>query len=259
MEEGISFKINEKIKRELLKHDKEERYKIYDEDDYKTIEEVFDKRTLLKLYDIMNARVIDKLYGVIDAGKESRVYLAIKENNKFAVKIYLVYTTEFRRRREYIIGDVRFRSLKRSNRSMINLWARKEFINLNIAHNNNVSVPKPIYINDNILIMEFIGNEDRAPLLSEYKDLSKEHYEQVIIEMNKLYKARIIHADLSQFNIFVYNGKIILFDLGAGVELSHPKAEYFLIRDINNINRFFLKKGIEVYPSDEVLEKVKMI
>ena len=180
MEDDLSKKISKKITRDIYRHEREQRYRMHDKDERETIEEVFDKRTLLTLYSIMNRNIIDELHGVIDAGKESRVYLGIKGKKKLAVKIFLVSTAEFRNRLQYILGDPRFRVVKKGMRNLVNLWARKEFVNLNIAYNNKVLVPKPIYHKENILIMEFIGNDERAPILNEYANITSNHYEQVI-------------------------------------------------------------------------------
>lgn len=257
MEDDLSKKISKKIIRDIYRHEKEQRYRIHDKDERETVEEVFDKHTLLTLYDIMNRGIIDELHGVIDAGKESRVYLGIKDKQKLAVKIFLVSTAEFRKRLQYILGDPRFRVIKKGMRNLVNLWARKEFVNLRTAYNNNIPVPKPIYNKENILVMEFIGNDERAPTLNEYPNITNTHYEQVITIINKLYNANLVHADLSEFNIFIHNNKIILFDFGSAVEIAHPNADYFLTRDVSNINRFFSKKGINVYELEEVISKVK--
>ncbi|GIU71053.1 MAG: serine/threonine protein kinase [Candidatus Nitrosocaldaceae archaeon] len=259
MEEDISEKISKKLAKDIYRYEREQRYKIHDKDEKETIEEVFDKHTLLTLYKIINRGIIDQLYGVIDAGKESRVYLGIKGDQKLAVKIFLVSTAEFKKRLQYILGDPRFKSIKKGMRNLVNIWVRKEYVNLKTAYEHNVPVPKPIYHKDNILIMEFIGNDNRAPTLNECRDITNEHYEQVIDAIRLLYKAGLVHADLSEFNIFMHNDKIILFDFGSAVELAHPNSEYFLTRDINNINRFFSKHGINVYNIDDILKRVKSV
>jgi RIO kinase 1 len=73
-----------------------------------------------------------------------------------------------------------------------------------------------------------------------------------------LYKdARLVHADLSEYNIFKFKGKLMLFDFGSAVYNSHPHAEEFLVRDITNINRFFSKRDLDVLSLDDSLKLVK--
>jgi RIO kinase 1 len=50
---------------------------------------------------------------------------------------------------------------------------------------------------------------------------------------------------------------LIIFDFGSAVDIMHPNAEDFLIRDITNINRFFSKRHIDTFPLDESLKMVK--
>ena len=51
-------------------------------------------------------------------------------------------------------------------------------------------------------------------------------------------------------------GWLVVFDLGSGVDLRHPNAHEFLKRDINNIGRFFNKRGILVEDSDKIFEDI---
>ncbi|MGI0063610.1 MAG: RIO1 family regulatory kinase/ATPase, partial [Nitrosopumilaceae archaeon] len=48
----------------------------------------------------------------------------------------------------------------------------------------------------------------------------------------------------------------LLFDLGSAVDLRHPNANEFLKRDINNITKFFVKRGLTVANPVDVLLKV---
>jgi RIO kinase 1 len=49
---------------------------------------------------------------------------------------------------------------------------------------------------------------------------------------------------------------LVLFDLGSAVDLRHPNAQEFLKRDINNITRFFSKRGIAVNDPTKVLKEM---
>ena len=49
---------------------------------------------------------------------------------------------------------------------------------------------------------------------------------------------------------------LVLFDLGSAVDLRHPNTREFLKRDINNITRFFSKRGIPVDDPQKVLEEI---
>lgn len=255
----VDSKAVERALRRLQRYDRESRILVKRSEDYSVLEEVFDRPTLLTLHRLMNSRVFKYLNGVVSAGKEARVYWGVREDGSdVAVKIYLTVSAEFRRRLQYIVGDPRFSRVRRDIRSLVNLWARKEYRNLKDAHQAGVPCPKPFVIERNVLVMEFVGEEGRsAPLLIE-TDVDRQDYETVLSEMQRLYqKARLVHADLSEYNIFKYRGRLILFDFSSAVDLAHPHAEEFLIRDITNINRFFGRREIEALPLEDVLKRVK--
>ncbi len=252
-------KIDKKILSRLIRIDREQRIKRKDESLIKVKEEVFDAKTLLTLYSLMNARYLSHLNGVVASGKESRIYWGIAmDGSSVAVKIYLVATAEFRHRLEYIVGDPRFKRVKKGMSNIVTLWARKEFKNLHRAYNASVRVPRPIHVKGNILLMEFIGDDGiPAPTLNHCK-ASREHYIQVIDSIKRLYiDAELVHADLSEYNIFLHNDSIVIFDFGSAVDIRHPNAHLFLERDIANVNRFFSKQGIEVYEPSSIINEIE--
>ena len=59
-----------------------------------------------------------------------------------------------------------------------------------------------------------------------------------------------------EYNIFKTENGLLLFDLGSAVDLRHPNANEFLNRDINNITKFFVKRGLTVANPVDVLLKV---
>lgn len=228
------------------------------------MEEVFDKLTLMTIYDLMNAGTIVEFYGVISAGKESRIYLAKCSMGLSAVKIYLIKTAEFKKTRmAYVVHDPRFKRIPGDFREFIYLWAKREYGNLKRAYEAGVPVPKPYFVKNNVLGMQFLGKDGiRYPTLEEV-ELEPEDYKmiypKVLESMRKLYEdAELIHADLSQFNIFVTEDLSIYFiDLSQAVYRTHPLADVFLERDVRNVNNFFMKNGVETLPLDEAIRYIK--
>jgi RIO kinase 1 len=205
--------------------------------------------------------VIDELHGVLSAGKEARVYLGKnKEGKELAVKIYLTSSAEFRKGMfKYIEGDYRFKGVKHDTRSLIFTWAQKEFRNLEQAFRAKVRVPKPIVVKNNVLVMEFIGeNGVSAPSIKEQSPGSPEKaYELLLTYLERLYrKAELVHGDLSEYNIMVWKGKPVIFDMSQSVPISHPLAEFLLRRDLTNLNKFFSRLGVRVLSVDEAYKQV---
>jgi RIO kinase 1 len=226
-----------------------------------TIEEVFDQATRMVIYQLLNSGILYEVHGVVNAGKEARVYWGKnKEGKDLAVKIYLTGSAEFKKGMlKYIEGDYRFKGVKHDTRSLIFTWAQKEFRNLEQASRAKVRVPNPIAVKNNVLVMEFIGkNGVNAPSLKEQAPSDPEAvYEVLLTYVERLYrKAELVHGDLSEYNIMMWKGKPVIFDVAQAVPTSHPMAEFFLRRDLTNLNRFFSRLDVKVLSVDETYKKV---
>jgi len=245
----------------LSKYERESRFLNKMSEDYKVFDDVFDTPTLLTINELRNDGMIQYIKSSLAAGKESKVYLAVAPDGSLrTVKIYLTVSAEFKRRMQYIAGDPRFSDIKRGSRSLIMAWARKEFKNMQTAHVSGVHVPLPIAVRKNVLIMEFVGDSEGnpTPALVNTEELTSDDYQQVIKQMTMLYqKAKLVHADLSEYNIFKTDHGIVLFDFGSAIDIQHPNSKQFLIRDVMNVNRFFGKRGINVLSTAQVVEKIR--
>ncbi len=220
------------------------------ESDRKIFEKVFDKRTLKALHTLSTKELFNFVEHIISTGKEAHVFVALdKGNNRRAVKIYKTLTTDFKRMNEYIEGDERFKNLKKERRQLVFAWAKKEFKNLSVAANAHLSAPLPLGSMENVLVMEFIGeNNEAAPKLRETKPTQKElknYYGQTIDFIARLYLENLIHADLSEYNILVRNKELVFIDMAQAVLVTHPKAREFFERDVTNMASYFSKNGLE--------------
>ncbi|MCD6479506.1 serine protein kinase RIO [Candidatus Bathyarchaeota archaeon] len=228
-------------------------------EEFEVIEEVFDKLTLEGIYKLMKKGVIDRIYGVVKAGKEGRIYWGLTpQEEEIAIKIYYTTTAEFRKGMlKYIEGDPRFKRIRRDPRRLIYAWTRKEFKNLKRAEKAGVNVPKPYAFYRNILVMGFIGRDGvPAPLLREATPRDPEDfYHRLLREVRLLYTgAGLVHGDLSEYNIMIWEEKPVIFDISQAVLLDHPLSDQLLRRDIVNINAYFSELGVEVLDV-EIIER----
>lgn len=237
----------------------------------KVVNEVLDKPTVMTLYRMITDGILSGVNGSVSAGKESLVFWGLgPAGEDVALKIYLVSTSNFKRRQAYMEGDPRFASVKRGTRNMVYLWARKEFRNLTQCAEAGIPVPRPIHVANNVLAMEFIGTghapdsgtgggargRPAAQLLHWPVDYSD--YRGALSMLRDMYaKANLVHGDYSEYNIFKVHGRgLVVFDLGSAVDRRHPNARMFLQRDINNITRFFEKKGVSVDDAGRIMEEI---
>lgn len=231
------------------------RVKNKDTEKLKVTENVFDEATLKALYTLSNKGIIEALGGSISTGKEANVFLADGKDHNLAVKIYRITSSTFNSMEDYIMGDPRFRDVRHTKKDLIFAWTKKEYRNLLRAGEVGIKVPKPITTERNILVMEFVGKDEKPyPLLKDVQldeASAKKVFDILINYIKKLYEdAELIHGDLSEYNVLIETELVepILIDMGQSVTLEHPRADQFLRRDIQNIARHFKKYGIK---SDE--------
>ena len=234
-------------------------FKEKNKEEFRVIEEVFDRPTLMGILKLLNKGTIDTLHGVVKAGKEARLYYATdKEDAQLAVKIYFTHTADFRKgMMQYIRGDPRFKHVRRNSRSIIYTWTQKEYNNLQLCETVNINSPRPLDFFRNILVMTFIGEDGvPAPLLREtLPEDPQAFYELVLDEMYKMWReAGLVHGDLSEYNIMIHDEKPVIFDVSQAMLTIHPIAPMLVDRDIQNINFFFKRIGAELRDSEELKE-----
>jgi len=253
--------VERKLRRKEKMYEIEQLMKEKRSEEYEVLEEVFDRSTLMTIYDLLNKGTIDEIYGVVKAGKEARIYWGKDPNGKeLAIKIYLMASAEFKKGMlPYIEGDPRFTRIRRDTRSLIYAWAQKEFKNLQRANEVRVRVPKPIDVEHNVLIMEFIGeNGVSAPLMKEVSLKSPQRvYRRLLTYVKRLYqKAGLVHSDLSEYNVMIWRDEPVLFDVSQAVPLEHPMADQFLRRDLENLHRYFKKQNVDAISVEEMHRRV---
>ena len=225
-------------------------------EEFKTMHDVFDGFTNRTLYKLITQGHFEGLESPISIGKESNVFSAIKKDgSRVMVKIYRLETCDFNRMYDYIKDDPRFIDMKKGKRNIIFSWVQREYRNLLKARQANVSVPTPFTFSKNVLVLEFIGDDETfAPKLKDAIPKNpKEFFEKIIANMKRLHKAGFVHADLSAFNILNCNEKPVFIDFSQCITLDSSRSKEYLERDIRNICNFFKKIGLK---ADEA--KVKM-
>ena len=220
-----------------------------DNSERKTGNEIFDKITLETLYKLANQGYIDILNGAISTGKEANVLAGITDDEKFvAVKIYRIATSDFKKMDYYLKGDPRFNVKTKNKRKIIYSWVTKEFKNLTRLYSAGVNVPEPITSSNNVLLIEFIGDDEGNP--------AQPFFNKLLVQL-KLFvnEAKLVHGDLSNYNILNLNEEPVIIDVSQSVVLDNPISKELLERDINTLVREYTKLGVKTN-FDEIWEYV---
>lgn len=250
--------------KESDKKDASQRMRVREKKDRATSEQVLDPRTRLILYKMLNREVIMEINGCISTGKEANVYHAVgKESEQLAVKVYKTSILVFKDRDRYVTGEFRFRKgyAKHNPRKMVRLWAEKEYRNLTRLVQAGINCPTPLALRMHVLVMTFLGKDGwPAPKMKEAvlsTNKWRELYVQCIRMMRTMYQqCRLVHGDLSEYNILYYKGELYFIDVSQSVEHDHPHALDFLRLDCNNITLWFSKHGVPAMTTRELFEFV---
>lgn len=243
--------------------------RVKDKEDRATVEQVLDPRTRIILVKLLNKGILSEINGCLSTGKEANVYHAWgpSKDKEYAIKIYKTSILIFKDRDRYVAGEFRFRSghCKSNPRKMIKLWAEKEIRNLKRIYQSSIPCPEPLLVKSNVLVMGFVGEDSKpAPKLREIEeseDVSlSELYLELLKQIRTLYQeCKLIHADLSEYNLLFWKGKIYMIDVSQSIEHDHPHALDFLRRDLLNVNNFFKKKNVLVFGLKQIFDFVTTI
>lgn len=227
---------------------------------FKTYKNVFDNFTERNLFKLASQGHFDNLESPLFIGKESNVFTALKGRKKVIVKIYRLESCDFNRMYDYIKYDPRYYGVKNNRRKVIFAWTQREFRNIMKARDAGVKVPLPYTCLYNIIVMEHIGIREASPKIKDKLPATKaglkKLFDDVVMNMKKLHKAGLVHADLSAFNILNRDGKAVFIDFSQATPINSSRSWEYLERDVKNIVNFFNKKGLDA-DAGKIIERIK--
>ncbi len=230
--EEVTYRLDRCMKHELL-----ERKTIQ----YEGYQLTFEGYDALALRSFAERETVDGVGAPLGVGKESDVYEAMSFQ-PLALKYHREGITNFRevtREREYTADHNHVSWLYTARKA-----AEAEYDALETLY-PDVSVPRPVDQNRHAIVMEKLdgGELSRVRLESEQVvgvlDL-------VLEELTAAYHAGFVHADLSEYNVFIDESGVTIFDWPQAVPTDHDNAGELLARDLTNIYRYFRRK----YPSE---------
>jgi RIO kinase 1 len=127
-------------------------------------------------------------------------------------------------------------------------WLSYEFSFLERMYRAGASVPKPVAIGENAILMGFIGDEQMAaPTIGGVhldRREAKALLDDVLNSIELMLVEGFVHGDLSAYNIMYWQGKVVLIDFPQVTDLhGNPHAREILWRDVTRVCEYFARQG----------------
>ena len=197
----------------------------------------FEGYDALALRAFAERETVSEVGAPLGVGKESDVY-EVRSHEPLALKFHREGYTEFRevdREREYTADREHVSWLYTARKA-----AEREYEALEALY-PEVSVPQPVDQNRHAIAMERIDGVEleRADLTD---DQAVPILELVLAEMAAAYEAGYVHADMSEYNVFVGSDGVTVFDWPQAVPTDHENSRELLERDVENAVGYFQRK-----------------
>ena len=197
----------------------------------------FEGYDALALHTFAERETIEGVGAPLGVGKESDVY-EVRSYRPFALKFHREGYTEFRevnREREYTADHEHVSWMYTARKA-----AEREYDALETLY-PTVSVPRPVDHNRHAIVMERLDGVEL-----ERSRLEPEQVvgvlELILSEMATAYEEGYVHADMSEYNVFIDSDGITVFDWPQAVPTDHENSDELLQRDVENIVSYFQRK-----------------
>ncbi|MFB6157187.1 MAG: serine/threonine-protein kinase RIO2 [Haloferacaceae archaeon] len=226
--EEVDYRLDRAMTRELV-----ERRTIQYEG-YKLTVEGYDA---LALHTFAERDTVDGVGAPLGVGKESDV-LEVRSYRPLALKFHREGYTQFRevdRGREYTADHNHVSWLYTARKA-----AEREYEALRAVY-PDVSVPRPVDQNRHAVVMEKVEGVELARARLD-DDQVRGVLDLILREMAAAHAAGYVHADMSEYNVFVSESGVKVFDWPQAVPTDHENARELLVRDVENVLGHFERK-----------------
>ena len=227
-EEDVEYRLDRCERRDLV-----ERKTIQ----YEGFRLTFEGYDALALHTFAERETIESVGAPLGVGKESDVY-EVQSYKPLALKFHREGYTEFRevnREREYTADKEHVSWMYTARKA-----AEREYEALEALY-PDVSVPQPVDHNRHAFIMERIDGVELGRSKLEDGQVVPV-LELLLAEMATAYAAGYVHADMSEYNVFIDSDGVTIFDWPQAVPTDHENSRELLERDTENIVGYFQRK-----------------
>ncbi|WIV68039.1 serine/threonine-protein kinase RIO2 [Natrialbaceae archaeon AArc-T1-2] len=203
----------------------------------------FEGYDALALHTLVERDTISEFGSSLGVGKESDVY-EVRSYKPLALKYHREGYTNFRevhKERDYTADRDHVSWMYTARKA-----AEREYETLETLY-PDVSVPRPIDQNRHAIVMEKMDGVELSRATFE-DDQVLGVLELLLRELARAHESRYVHADMSEYNVFVSEDGVTIFDWPQAVPTDHENAAEFLRRDVTNLIGYFRRKYPQVVP-----------
>jgi RIO kinase 2 len=205
----------------------------------------FEGYDVLALRALVERETIGEFGSPLGVGKESDVY-EVRSYKPLALKYHREGYTNFRevhKERDYTSDNEHVSWMYTARKA-----AEREHGVLEELY-PDVAVPRPIDQNRHAIVMEKMdGVELSQTKLADEQVLGV--LDLLVREISTAYDHGYVHADMSEYNVFVSESGVKVFDWPQAVPTDHENADEFLRRDLENTLGYFRRKYPRHVPED---------
>jgi len=214
--------------------------------------------------------MIDTVIRQLQSGKEATVYVVACGDEILCAKVYKnAEQRSFQKSADYGEGrktrgsrDSRAKGKRsRHGRRVLEAeWKNAETETLYRLDGAGVRVPKPLGVQDGVLLMELVRDEEGepAPRLNEVTPTRGQALEWHAFMMQQIVRmlcADVIHGDLSEYNVLVGPEGPVIIDLPQAVQATgNNHALRLLARDVDNMRATFSRAAPELRETEYARE-----
>jgi RIO kinase 2 len=226
--ENVDYRLERCVDRELVER------KTIQYEGFKLTYEGYDA---LALYTFAERETITGVGASLGVGKESDVY-EVESYRPLALKYHREGVTNFRevaKERDYTADHEHVSWLYTARKA-----AEGEYEALETLY-PDVSVPQPIDHNRHAIVMEKMDGVELSRTRLEEGQV-RGVLDLLLEEIQTAYAEGYVHGDMSEYNVFVAEDGITIFDWPQAIPTDHENAETYLERDVENVLGYFERK-----------------
>lgn len=219
-----------------------------------------------RLQPLVEEGVIDAVLRQLMSGKEAMVFVVRCGTDVRCAKVYkeaekrsfrqAVDYTENRKTRNSRAARAMAKGTRFGREAQESAWQSAEVSALYRLAAAGVRVPHPYTFHAGVLLMELVVDEagNAAPRMNDVELDAEEAialHDVLIREVVRMLCAGIVHGDLSEFNILLGADGPVIIDLPQAVDAAgNNHAQRMLVRDVDNLRRFFGKSAHSLLATD---------